>query len=353
MKGKIIMIGPDPTVKGGIASVVKGYLNSDLVKWFNINYISTHKDGNKIYKLYVALKGYCKIIINLIFNRPDIVHIHTSFGASFYRKSVVIILSKIFKIKIINHIHGAEFDKFYTEASYTKKQMVKYIYEKCDLIIVLSNEWANIVGEIVDKRKIEILENYAIIPSYIPEIKVREESVLFLGEIGKRKGAYDIPEVIKKVVSVLPNVKFYICGNGNHKKLNEMISKYDIDKNTIVKEWVGAKEKKELLEKVKIYFLPSYNEGLPMSILEGMSYGLPIVSTNIGGIPELIDENINGSLKNPGDKYGFAESIIQIFLDNELSERMSKNNIEKIVKGYSLDIKVKKVKELYNKVMNN
>jgi glycosyltransferase involved in cell wall biosynthesis len=157
------MVGPDPKVMGGIASVVTGYLNSSMVRDYDLKYISSHKDGSKIKKLMVAAAAYLRFTWICIFDRPDIIHIHSSFGASFYRKMIFIIIGKWFSIPIVNHIHGSEFDKFYTNSWYIKKRLVTNIYQKCDVIIVLSKEWKNRFGHAVKGINIKVVENFAAI----------------------------------------------------------------------------------------------------------------------------------------------------------------------------------------------
>ncbi len=350
LKDKICMVGPDPKVMGGIATVVSGYLNSSLIKEYDITYVSSYKDGNKLKKFIVAVLAYIKFIWICTFNRPNIIHIHSSFGASFYRKMFFIIIGKLFAIPIINHIHGAEFDKFYTKATSKKKKLIYKIYLMCYKIIVLSKEWKDKFEKVIDGSKIEIVENFSVVPSNITAAENRDNVVLFLGYIGIRKGAYDIPNVVKEVIKYVPNVRFILCGNGEVDKLKRIIKENNLDKNIELTGWINNKQKYELLNTSKIYFLPSYNEGLPMSILEGMSYGLPIVSTNVGGIPTVISSGFNGFIYDPGSTLEFANAILKLLKNQQLCTEIHKNNINMIVKKYSLEVNVSKISAIYHQI---
>ena len=350
LKVKICMVGPDPKVMGGVASVVSGYLNSSMVREFDLKYISSHKDGSKLKKLMVAAIAYLTFIWMCIFNRPDIIHIHSSFGASFYRKMFFIIIGKWFSVPVINHIHGAEFDEFFTNASERKKRLVAKIYKKCDVIIVLSREWKNKLKSEIKGLDIRVVENFSIVPDDLTAPENRENIILFLGYIGKRKGVYDIPDVVKNVIDKKPDVKFILCGNGEVEELRKVVKNNNLENYIELKGWINSRQKEDLLNRSKIYFLPSYNEGLPMSILEGMAYGLPVVTTNAGGISSVVSTGINGYVYEPGSILNFANSILKLLNDQNLCKVMYQNNIDKITRKYSLETNVRKISAIYNQI---
>lgn len=349
MKMRICMIGPDPKVMGGISTVVKGYLSSSLSEEFDIRYISSHVDGSKFRKLGQAIKAYFKFIRVCICKSAEVVHIHSSFGPSFFRKAIFIIISRIFRVPTINHVHGAEFDNFYNNAGKVKKAFVRKIYNLPEITIGLSDEWVQRLSSIIPAEKLVRLENFAVVPEKYNSEK-NENIVLFLGEVGKRKGAYDIPKVVEILSEEIQDISFILGGNGEVEKLNQIIKEKRLDKFMKTLGWVDGNDKKALLEKSKIYFLPSYNEGMPMSILEGMAFGLPVVSTTVGGIPTLIRNGQNGFTHEPGDAYGFASSIKSLLQDKEMYSNISKNNIEVVRKKYSLEASVSKLKEIYCKL---
>lgn len=121
-------------------------------------------------------------------------------------------------------------------------------------------------------------------------------------------------------------------------------NQFDIVKN------LGFLEKDEML-KIKltsdIYVLPSYAEGLPMAMLEAMAAGLPVVSTKVGSIPELIEEGVNGFLIESGDYKTLAERIVQLAKNKSLREAMGKRNIEKVKKSYSLECATQELGKIY------
>ena len=358
MKKKVCMVIPNPMVKGGIAAVVNGYRGSQLESDYKIIYVESYRDGSKFRKLLKGISGYFHFAKVLLFDNPDIVHIHSSFGPSFYRKMPFIYMAAWAKKPIINHIHGADFDEFYVNASEKKKTLIRNVYRKCTAIIALSEEWKDRISRIVPSEKIHVVENYSIIhEDAVDERAVRmcNNTVLFLGEIGKRKGCYDIPDVVAKVVGVIPDVKFILGGAGkllDEKKIKELLEKYGVEKNVEFPGWVKGDEKDNLLRIADVFFLPSYNEGMPMSVLDAMGYGLPIVSTNVGGIPKIVHDGENGFCCEPGDIGRFADGIIRMLRDKELRKAASIASMEIVKKGYSLDVHLRALEAVYGEMLN-
>ena len=358
MKKKVCMVVQDKMVKGGIAAVISGYYGSELEEKYNITYIESYKDGGKLTKLIKGICGYISFAKNLIINRPDLVHIHSSFGPSFYRKLPFIYMSHLAGVPIINHIHGADFDEFYVNASEKKKNLIKKTYNKCEKLIALSAEWKERLSQLVDSEKIAIIENYSILQEEAYEQRKKKEptaNVLFLGELGRRKGCYDIPYVVKKVVEQVPNAMFYLCGAGSvedENNIKHLCEKQGIADHVVFPGWVRDKKKDDMLRKADVFFLPSYNEGMPMSILDAMGYGLPVVSTNVGGIPKIVRNEENGYCCEAGDINNFANALAKILLSAENRKKLGLNSYRIIEEKYSLEAHLRLVINIYEKVMN-
>ncbi len=356
-KRKICMIVQAPTVKGGIAAVVNGYRDSQLEKKYEIIYVESYKDGSKLTKLLKSIKGYFHFAKVLIIDKPELIHIHSSFGPSFYRKLPFIYIASWAKKPIVNHIHGADFDEFYTNANTKKKNLIKKIYNKCTVLIALSTEWKERLSQIVPERKITVIENYSILHENALDQRMQRKSnktVLFLGEIGKRKGCYDIPAVVERVVKEIPDVKFVIGGAGS--EVDEKAVKYSFQKvgvagNVIFPGWVRGENKDRLLREADVFFLPSYNEGMPMSVLDAMGYGLPVVSTNVGGIPKIVRNGENGYCFNAGDIEAFSKHIIELLKDVKLCQSKGAASFSIVEQSYSLEAHFELVEKTYKEVL--
>lgn len=344
---KICMIVPDPMVKGGIAAVVNGYRGSTLEKKNEVTYIESYRDGSKWQKLWKALCAYAAFRKAVKRERPDVVHIHSSFGPSFYRKLPFILWSAHRGIPVVNHIHGAEFDTFYENASAGKKKLVSKIYNRCTRLIVLSQEWKNRIGKIVPSEKIDVIENYCKIPE-MPDTEYRAyHHILFLGELGKRKGCYDIPEILEQVAKQVPDVQLIMAGDGEMQQVKAAFADRQLTDKVVFPGWVRGEQKEKLLRECGIFLFPSYHEGMPMAVLEAMGYAMGVVTTNVGGIPRLIRDGGNGYLKEPGDVRALAQAVISLLQNKADCKEMGKRARELAEKEYGLERHLEKLQAVY------
>lgn len=298
----ILTIGPEYlNHRGGIGAVIELYS-----KYFEqFKFVATYRQGSSLNKFIFYIESIFKILIRLIFDRKiKIIHIHGASNGSFYRKFIIFLLAKyLFKKKIIYHIHGGGFAEFYKNSNMINKCMIKLFIEHTDLLICLSESWKKYYNNNFETKKIFIVPNIIDYPS-ISTIE-KEENILtflFLGLVCDAKGIFDLVQVISTNKEIYDGkIKLVIGGNGEVERLNKIIKDQQLEDLVEFVGWITHEEKATWFQKSDVYILPSYYEGLPISILEAMSYGKPIISTNVGGIPEIVIPEMNGILIKPGN----------------------------------------------------
>ena len=345
---KSCMVVPDRLVKGGIASVVNGYREHDFSGKCEVSYIESYRNGSKWEKLAKALKGYLLFFREMILNKPDIVHIHSSFGPSFYRKMPFIYMACFRGVPVINHIHGAEFETFYLKASDRKKRRIRKVYGKCTMLIALSEEWKRNLESVVSPEKITVIENYCKIPDLSGTEKKKQ--ILFLGEIGKRKGCYDIPEIYGRVLEKGERLPLIMAGDGELAEVKKLFEDRDLLESVSFPGWVRGADKDKCLKESGIFLFPSYYEGMPMAVLEAMAYGMAIVTTRVGGIPHLLEDGGSGYLCEPGDIEGLSKRLLELSKDGDKRRKMGERARQKAIADYSMESHIKKLMDLYDRV---
>ena len=148
----------------------------------------------------------------------------------------------------------------------------------------------------------------------------------------------------------MPDAEFILGGDGE--EADKLLLKKKFREKGILDHikfpgWVRNEEKDALLREADVYFLPSYNEGMPMSILDAMGYGLPIVSTDVGGIPKLVINGKNGNCCKTGDIEAMSESIVELLNNKEWRENAARESVSIIDKQYSLYEHIKRLEALY------
>lgn len=346
---KVLMIGPDREVQGGISAVVNNYYNAGLENKVELTYISTMVDGSKFQKLKVAISSFIKFGKEIRKNNA-IVHVHMSSRASFYRKSLFILFAKLKERKVIIHMHGSEFEKFYKEeCNKLQKKYVQYIFNKSEIVLALSQEWKEILSKITHKDKIIVMHNAIVIPpKQRKNDKKDKTNILMLGRLGKRKGTYDLLKIIPELIKKYPNVQFLLGGDGDVDNVKRICEERGIQNNVKLLGWVKGDDKIKYLREADIFVLPSYHEGMPMAILEAMAYGLPIVSTFVGGIPQVINNGKEGLLINAGDTNSLRNSLDILISNYELRRTMGEQAYKRVHEYFNLEKIINNLLDVYN-----
>lgn len=347
------MVGVSKETQGGMYTVVANYLENNLLKQkTQIEYIPISTVGSIPKRLFFSFRGIVKILKVLVRNHIDVIHIHMSERGSVYRKGIVLKIAKLFKISTVTHMHGADFEDWYLSLSQRQKNRVKKIINISDEIIILGENWREIFSTVMmDKSKIHVIYNAVPSVAY-NQYNENSKSLLFLGALIERKGIYDILQVATKLNKKLPkDITFDFYGPDPNGDFNRKIIEMGLEKRVFYHGWLKDADKKQVFSKTLLNLLPSYNEGLPMTILETMAYGIPNISTNVAAIPEVIENNVNGKIITPGDIVSLEEAILDIVQDTNCRQRYSENAFQTITNIFSIDNHVEELLKIYYKIM--
>jgi len=309
--------------KGGIDSVIQGYIDNGLFDNKQHTRIGSHAGESKWHDLYLFITAILKLLYLNIVEKQIILHCHMSYKGSFIRKLIFVAIAKAFRNKAIVHLHGSEFKDYYAKSSEFRKKCILWLIKNVDEFVVLSDSWKDFIQE-VSNREALVINNYVDIEKHdLPRIP---NQILFLGAFIQRKGIYDLIKALDK----LPDVcHLHICGAGENEQVQELIDQEGVGSSITNHGWIDAEQKAKLLSECSVFILPSYNEGLPMVIIEAMACEIPIISTPVGGIPEVIIEGETGYLVEPGDISSISEKLAYVLENN--------NNVTDKAKKYYLD----------------
>ena len=242
-------------------------------------------------------------------------------------------LCRVFHIKDIIHLHGSEFKQWYDSTNTITQKKIRKLLRECNVMIVLGNEWERRIFEIEPKTNIAVANNTVTIPSQVTNWNRNTFQILYLGVLIQRKGVHDLlysVSILKKN-GKLNNAQFVIAGTGEEEqKLKKKCSVLDLEDVIRFNGWTHGEQKWQLMLESQLLVLPSYNEGLPMAVLEAMSYGLPIVASDVGDMSAAVQEGVNGYLISPGNPDQISEAINKI-LSKKQSEWTSLSTMSRII----------------------
>ena len=304
--------------KGGVAQVMYNYKQYVFPRFKCI----VNSGGKyRISKAFRAVSGLFKTGVKLLIDKKiKLVHIHTASYNSFRRSVYFVCLAKALGKKVVLHIHGGGFKEYYA----TNPQWISSILNRCDAIITLSESWKEYYQSITNGVDIYVVENI-VSPPKKGKLLWKDDMchLLFLGLITKEKGIFDLLEVLYDHIDEFRGkLMLHIGGNGKVSELGSRMQQYGLSDMVKYEGFVSGVKKTDLLFNCDAFILPSYTEGLPVAILEAMSYGKPILATPVGGIPEVVIQNENGILFQPRDKNGIYKALNQLMEDKNQRKNM-------------------------------
>lgn len=346
-----LLIGPGFDVKGGIGRVNKKY--SDFGLFDNgIKFLSSYTDKSKLQAVFKFFVCVVMLLFYILFNKDlRIIHVTSSQGASFLRKSIIIMLAKTFNKKTIIHIRGSDFDDFYYKGGFLRKKYISYTLDKADIVLVLSGYWKNFVKKISKNQNIKILYNPVVIQDIDPVKKQLNNplNILFTGRIGQRKGVYDIIEAVKYIKNL--NITINLYGDSEVEKAREVVNSHNLYNIININSWITGEKLEQAYKDADFFILPTYSEGLPNSVLEAISYSLPVISTPVGGIPEIVEDGINGFLVKPGDYITLAEKIDLLSGDRELRNQMGQKSLKIAEEKFDIKVILSQIRQIHKDLL--
>ncbi|MFT6918360.1 MAG: glycosyltransferase involved in cell wall biosynthesis [Cognaticolwellia sp.] len=323
---------------GGVATVLN-VLNGGFFQKWNMRHVTTHTNTTRIFgfnKLALFASAIIKLVYYLTFYRVGVVHIHMSSRGSYTRKLIIVRLAKLFNANVILHLHGAEFQEFYSNESSTEKQAhIRDTFDLADAVIVLSTQWLSWVKTITKApEKARVVYN-AVETLVLDRSGVEQGLILFMGRLGERKGVKDLINAFAIVVKELPHARLALGGDGDLPSFKQQVEKLGISDCVDFLGWVAGEQKHVWLSKADVYCLPSYNEGFPMGVLEAMSANIPVIASTAGGIPDAIEHNVDGLLVEAGDIETLASYLKIMICDRALNKLFATTAKKKFVNNFS------------------
>jgi glycosyltransferase involved in cell wall biosynthesis len=341
------------TTVGGMAQVVSILRETSLFKDFSVRMIVTHTHGGALKLAVVYARAMATFLGVLVARRAALVHAHVAAHGSFWRKSTFLTLARFFRVPTILHLHASQFRDFYErDCGPVQRRIIRHVLEHVSTVIVLSRRLKDYVGTIAPRARTVTIHNFVDdkrIEAEVNQSAARRSSstLLFLGDIGRRKGIYDLIRALARISKSIPEVRLVAGGRGEIDEVRQRTKELGVDELVQLPGYVSGADKSRLLSEAAIYVLPSYNEGVPISILEAMSVGLPIVTTPVGGIPDVIRDGEEGFLVAPGSIDELARRIIELLESDELRARMGENARRRLRAEYSPESSLNALTALY------
>ena len=279
--------------------------------------------------LFHALPVFTSFLLSLVRRRLlgklDLVHLNLASKGSTVRKIIVAELARALGTATTLHLHGASYRQYWTSAGPLLDWAITRMFRKADRIIVLGNVWKDfVIGRIP-----EAADRIVVLPNAVPRPALAHQGggdtvqILFLGRLGQRKGVPQLVEALHRIHD-LPGWRAVLAGDGEVEATRREIARLGLAQRVQLPGWAGPGDVAKLLAASDILTLPSFDENLPMSVIEGMAAGLAVVATPVGAVEDIVTRGETGLLVQPGNVDQLADALRQLILDGPLRSRLGK-----------------------------
>lgn len=340
-RSRVLIVGPLPPPRGGVSVWVESLMQSRLASEYDIRVLDISRrrpfeqtnvlDPAGVLAFLRQYLSLCWLVSRL---RPDLVHVMvTSSRWGLLRDGTLALLAWAMRRRLILHMHGASFDREYDRASRLRQAFMRFLFQRPNLMLVLGEAWRSFFSTFLPRDRIRTVQTTLTVdfvrrldgPQPTPSPN-GAPALLFLGCLGRRKGAFDLIEAMKQVHARYPTARLRLAGPPEFPHelpaLRSAIAEAGLEKAVQIVGECGPADLMRELRRAQAYVLPSYEEGLPMSLLEAMAAGLPPVTTPVGAVAEVVKDGVNGLLVEPGDVAALAERLSTLLGDPLLRKRL-------------------------------
>ncbi len=336
---RVALVGPDPEAHGGIAGFEHALISSSLAARFELVPVPTYRDGGLAAKLGHAVRGLALLRRLCAHGEIDIVHVNSSWRISLLRKSAAVSIARAHGCPVVLQLHGSGFERGLHRRGLRgalARAWTGRIARAADIVVAATPNWATDVGELLGLDDVRVVPNTAeAAPGGVPVGGGSAETILFLGRLTRAKGVFELVEAAAALRPSHPRLRLVFGGTGRDEEpLRALVAARGLAGVVELPGWVSGAEKQQLLTSASCLALPSHAEGLPLAVLEALLYGLPVVATSVGGIPEAVRDGEEGLLVPPGDVPALADALRRVLDDAAFARRLAQAGHERALAEY-------------------
>ena len=257
-------------------------------------------------------------------------------------------ISKLFKCDFYFKVHGSDIN-LHGKIPARAKQIVNASKRALGILSVSQALADEMIAMGINKEKIHVIYNGVDHQKFQVQHEISnkkiDEYILYVGNLKKEKGVIELLNGFAEISKNHPTLKLLYAGPGNlRNEISSQAEKLSISNQVVLLGGVNHNQLPELISQARILALPSYNEGVPNVILEAMACGTPVLASNVGGIPEVVNEHICGKIIAAR-----SDSDVAKGLDYILSREWDKTKIQQHSQQFSWqNNKVQLLKMLLN-----
>ncbi|UKK54780.1 glycosyltransferase family 4 protein [Prevotella sp. E2-28] len=343
----VVMVGNSEHSGGGIASVINLIRKMPVWEKYGIKLLATQKDGNKLTKFWCVFKAAIKA--PFVIARCKIVHFQMVPGITLLTQLPALLSAKLFRKKVVMSVHvGNQLENYASDRSF------KWWFRRADLVLLLAKRWEKLFKESYADVKVstDVLYNACEMRPFIP-MEEKKKLILFAGTLDKNKALDLLLKAWASIKDKYPEWRIAVLGSGDRPYFEAMSNDLGCSDSVSFKGYVVGEEKELYFHDASILCLCSYMEGFPMAVLEAWSHGIAVVTTPVGGLPDVIEDGSNCVVFPTGDYMKLAEQLDSLISKESLRMRVGEEGYRCAQSKFSSEAISEKIDFIYSNLLEN
>ncbi|WP_324916095.1 glycosyltransferase family 4 protein [Ramlibacter sp.] len=291
--------------------------------------LDTRGSGSAAASMLQVLRAVGRLVRARLGGRLAGVHVNMAERLDFVRESIVLVACRALGVPTVLHLHAAQLHHSYARFPRPVRALVRWIFSLPRACVVLGKVSAGFVTDDlgVPAHKVEVVINGVPEPA-APRRRARgrhEAQVLFVGNLSERKGVSDLLQALAQPALADVPLQLTLAGGGDIAGYAAQAARLRVSHKVRFFGWADQEQLGELLADADALVLPSYDEGLPLAILEALAHGVAVVCTPVGEIPHVLAHQRDACFVDPGDPASIARGLAQVLTTHELREQLERN----------------------------
>jgi glycosyltransferase involved in cell wall biosynthesis len=331
---RLLMLGPARGARGSIVAAVQAYREQGLFRRWPIDYVP-HGFG-ALHRLGAAL----------VRHGPVVLHVHAGTRREFWSSVPLMAFGLAARCPLLLHLHGGDFRSFYEGASAPSRALIGFFLERATAVLASCDAMRAWLHGVARRAEVACVPAPVMVQGATAPAG-RENIVLFMGRLEPHKGVFDLMDAVAALRAEVPDLRLVFAGEGRRRALAKYAKHLGIGECVKVTGWLGPSAKRALFEAAAVYARPSYEDGLPLSLLEAMAARVPVVASAVGGIPEVVVNEVSGLLLAPGDTASLQRRLRRLIKEPLVSARLGKAAHESVRLRFAPERMVARIEEVY------
>ena len=356
----VLLLGPHRAAVSGVSTHLNLLMDSALGVDFDIAHFQVGSEGREegtLGKLLRLLASPFALVAAILARRTSIVHLNTSLNPrAYWRDLAYLLVAKALGARVLYQVHGGKLPREFFAGSRLLTAFLRWTLALPDVVVVLAQCELEAYRAFVPAQQVVVLPNgidctpFAAVPT-VRSAPDQPLKLVYIGRVAREKGLYEALQGLSLARELGVDARLVIGGSGAEEaRLRRYAQALGIAARVTFAGAVFGEDKVKLLAGADVMLLPSYSEGLPYALLEGMAAGIPVIATPVGAIPDVVAQGTHGYLVPPRDARAIAEALALLAADRERLSWMSRACRKRVLAAYAIERLARQLALLYERL---